>query len=157
MRKTFLGRTGSLRDLPKFLCSDHSRDDARLPASGEPPMPSVTRICGFCPYGVPTNTMPRWINGTINLAERLTTLCPSSSRKSLHANWCEPSLWPLLPRAPGNYSSLLRIIARAHDIQGRLSQNTKLTVHDGANRSAPRLGSRFAVGTGHIKFWLMHF
>ena len=26
--------------------------------------------------------------------------------------------------------SLLRIIARAHDIQGRLSQNTKLTVHD---------------------------
>src|SRR5262245_44116046 len=27
-------------------------------------MPSVTRICGFCPYGVPTNTMPRWINGT---------------------------------------------------------------------------------------------
>jgi hypothetical protein len=43
---------------------------------------------------------------------------------------CEPSLWPLLPRAPGNYSSLLRIIARAHDIQGRLSQNTKLTVHD---------------------------
>jgi hypothetical protein len=43
---------------------------------------------------------------------------------------CEPSLWPLLPRAPGNDSSLLRIIARAHDIQGRLSQNTKLTVHD---------------------------
>ena len=28
--------------------------------------------------------------------------------------------------------SLLRIIARAHDIQGRLSQNTKLTVHDTA-------------------------
>ena len=27
-------------------------------------MPSVTRICGFCPYGVPTNTIPRWINGT---------------------------------------------------------------------------------------------
>jgi site-specific DNA recombinase len=26
--------------------------------------------------------------------------------------------------------SLLRIIARAHDVQGRLSQNTKLTVHD---------------------------
>jgi site-specific DNA recombinase len=26
--------------------------------------------------------------------------------------------------------SLLRIIARAHDIQGRLSQNTQLTVHD---------------------------
>jgi hypothetical protein len=26
--------------------------------------------------------------------------------------------------------SLLRVIARAHDIQGRLSQNTKLTVHD---------------------------
>ena len=26
--------------------------------------------------------------------------------------------------------SLLRIIARAHDIQGRLSQNTELTVHD---------------------------
>jgi site-specific DNA recombinase len=26
--------------------------------------------------------------------------------------------------------SLLRIIARAHDIQTRLSQNTKLTVHD---------------------------
>src|SRR5262249_35271064 len=26
--------------------------------------------------------------------------------------------------------SLLRIIARAHDIQGRLSRNTKLTVHD---------------------------
>src|SRR5262245_41950773 len=28
------------------------------------------------------------------------------------------------------------------------------------DRSAPRLGSRFAVGTGHlcqIKFWLMHF
>src|SRR5262245_33597206 len=24
-------------------------------------MPSVTRICGFCSYGVPTNTMPRWI------------------------------------------------------------------------------------------------
>ena len=30
---------------------------------GQPPMPSVTRICGFCPYGVPTNTMPRWIKG----------------------------------------------------------------------------------------------
>ena len=28
--------------------------------------------------------------------------------------------------APG----LFRIIARAHDIQGRLSQNTELTVHD---------------------------
>src|ERR1700757_4977643 len=27
-------------------------------------MTSVTSICGFCPYGVPTNTMPRWINGT---------------------------------------------------------------------------------------------
>ncbi len=27
-------------------------------------MPSVTSNCGFCPYGVPTNTMPRWINGT---------------------------------------------------------------------------------------------
>src|ERR1700730_8026083 len=27
-------------------------------------MPSVTSICGFCAYGVPTNTMPRWINGT---------------------------------------------------------------------------------------------
>ena len=27
-------------------------------------MPSVTIICGFCPYGVPTNTMPRWTNGT---------------------------------------------------------------------------------------------
>jgi len=26
--------------------------------------------------------------------------------------------------------SLLRVIARAHDIQGRLSQNTDLTVHD---------------------------
>jgi hypothetical protein len=26
--------------------------------------------------------------------------------------------------------SLLRIIARAHDVQGRLGQNTKLTVHD---------------------------
>ena len=26
--------------------------------------------------------------------------------------------------------SLLRVIARAHDIQGRLSQNTYLTVHD---------------------------
>ena len=26
--------------------------------------------------------------------------------------------------------SLLRVIARAHDIQGRLSQNTGLTVHD---------------------------
>src|SRR3954469_24403159 len=26
--------------------------------------------------------------------------------------------------------SLLRIIARAHNVQGRLSQNTKLTVHD---------------------------
>jgi hypothetical protein len=26
--------------------------------------------------------------------------------------------------------SLLRIIARAHDIQERLSQNTQLTVHD---------------------------
>jgi site-specific DNA recombinase len=26
--------------------------------------------------------------------------------------------------------SLLRIIVRAHDVQGRLSQNTKLTVHD---------------------------
>src|SRR5262249_34451580 len=26
--------------------------------------------------------------------------------------------------------SLLRLIARAHDIQGRLSQNTELTVHD---------------------------
>ena len=25
---------------------------------------------------------------------------------------------------------MLRIIARAHDIQGRLGQNTKLTVHD---------------------------
>src|SRR6266511_2347090 len=23
-------------------------------------MPSVTSSCGFCPYGVPTNTMPRW-------------------------------------------------------------------------------------------------
>src|SRR5215813_11950169 len=26
--------------------------------------------------------------------------------------------------------SLLRVVARAHDIQGRLSQNTELTVHD---------------------------
>jgi hypothetical protein len=26
--------------------------------------------------------------------------------------------------------SLLRVIARAHDIQGRLNQNTELTVHD---------------------------
>jgi hypothetical protein len=26
--------------------------------------------------------------------------------------------------------SLLRIIARAHDVQGRLTQNIKLTVHD---------------------------
>jgi site-specific DNA recombinase len=26
--------------------------------------------------------------------------------------------------------SLLRVIARAHDMQGRLSQNTELTVHD---------------------------
>jgi hypothetical protein len=27
-------------------------------------MPAVTSNCWFCPYGVPTNTMPRWINGT---------------------------------------------------------------------------------------------
>jgi len=30
--------------------------------------------------------------------------------------------------------SLLRVIARAHDIQGRLSQNTELTVHDVARQ-----------------------
>jgi hypothetical protein len=27
-------------------------------------------------------------------------------------------------------TNLLRVIARAHDVQGRLNQNTKLTVHD---------------------------
>ena len=32
--------------------------------------------------------------------------------------------------------SLLRIIARAHDIQARLIQNTKLTVHDHRSRGA---------------------
>jgi hypothetical protein len=30
--------------------------------------------------------------------------------------------------------SLLRVIARAHDIQGRLSQNTELTVHNVARQ-----------------------
>jgi hypothetical protein len=25
-------------------------------------MPSVTSNCGLCSYGVPTNTLPRWIN-----------------------------------------------------------------------------------------------
>ena len=54
--------------------------------------------------------------------------------------------------------SLLRIIARAHDIQGRLSQNTKLTVHDIAREegvtcslpfqppSAPLAGTRHHNG-----------
>jgi 1-aminocyclopropane-1-carboxylate deaminase/D-cysteine desulfhydrase-like pyridoxal-dependent ACC family enzyme len=41
---------------------------------------------------------------------------------------------PMLVKTADNQTtvdpSLLRIIARAHDIQGRLSQNTALTVHD---------------------------
>jgi hypothetical protein len=33
-------------------------------------------------------------------------------------------------------TSLLRVVARAHDIQRRLSQNTELTVHDVARLTA---------------------
>jgi site-specific DNA recombinase len=49
------------------------------------------------------------------------------------------TMWPcLMPRSDAKRSrcqrhtnpSLLRIIARAHDIQERLIRNTKLTVHD---------------------------
>src|ERR1700722_20198586 len=42
-------------------------------------------------------------------------------------------LWSTSDASPAADPSLLRIVARAHDIQSRLSQNTELTVHDVAH------------------------
>jgi site-specific DNA recombinase len=47
--------------------------------------------------------------------------------------------------------SLLRIIARAHDTQSRLTQNTKLTVHDIARQE--RVSAAYIYALLRLPFW----
>src|SRR5206468_11588266 len=72
-RKTLVSADTRAARLPRLraVCNSDSTGwrepsgPARVPGPyGEPPMPSVTMLCGFWPYGLPMKIMARFRNGS---------------------------------------------------------------------------------------------